>query len=142
MSYTINGVSGSKNIVRQPFAGEDGLPKLQVADMWWGGIAENGWGMNIAQHGRTLFPVWYTYSASGTVTWFAVPGGTWSGNTFTGDIYSTVSSAWLGVPYNVGSFVVTKVGSMSLTFSDQGNATMTYAVDGVTQTKSIVQMEY
>ncbi len=142
VSYTINGVSGTKNIVRQPFAGEDGLPKLQVADMWWGGIAQNGWGMNIAQHGRTLFPVWYTYSASGTVTWYAVPGGTWSGNTFTGDIYSTVSSGWLGVPYNVGSFVATKVGSMSLTFSDQGNATMTYTVDGVTQTKSIVRMEY
>ena len=31
---------------------------------------------------------------------------------------------------------------MSLTFSDQGNATMTYTVDGVTQTKSIVRMEY
>ncbi|HEX4859426.1 MAG TPA: hypothetical protein VFV17_10440, partial [Usitatibacteraceae bacterium] len=142
LTYTINGISGTKQIVRQPFGADDGQPALQVNDMWWGGQAENGWGLNIAQQGRQLFPVWYTYNAQGNATFFAVPGGTWNGNTFTGDIYSTVSSAWLGVNYVPASFQVTKVGTMTLTFSDQSNGVMTYTVNGVTQSKAIVRQPY
>jgi hypothetical protein len=142
VDFTINGVTGSKQIVRQPFATDDGQPKLQVGDMWWGGIGENGWGINIAQQGRVLFPVWYTYNTQGNATWFGVPGGTWNGNVFTGDIYSSTSSAWLGVQYVAASFTVTKVGTMTLSFTDQSNAIMTYTVNGVTQTKLIGRQPY
>jgi hypothetical protein len=110
--------------------------------MWWGGQEQNGWGVNIAQQGRVLFPLWYTYGADGQATFFAVPGGTWSGNTFTGDIYTTISSPWLGVPYVTAMFTVTKVGTMTLEFVDQGNAFMTYTVNGLIQTKAIVRQPY
>lgn len=142
VTYTINGVSGSKNIQRELFSGDDGLPRLQVNDLWWGGVEQNGWGINIAQQGRMLFPVWYTYDANGRDTWFAVPGGTWRGNSFTGDIYTTTSSAWLGTPYDASALAAVKVGMMTLTFSDQNLATMTYTVNGVTQTKVIVRQPY
>ena len=142
VNYTINGVSGSKNIQREIFSGDDGLPRLQVSDLWWGGVEQNGWGINIAQQGRMLFPVWYTYDASGRDTWFAVPGGTWSGTAFTGDIYATTSSAWLGTPYLTSAFAPVKVGTMTLNFSDQNTATMTYTVNGITQTKNIVRQPY
>lgn len=142
LDYTINGVSGTKQISRMAFATDDGQPKLQVGDMWWGGISQNGWGVNISQQGRVLFPVWYTYNTQGNATWFGVPGGTWNGNVYTGDIYSATSSAWLGVQYVAASFTVTKVGTMSLTFSDQSNAIMTYTVNGVTQTKAITRQPY
>ena len=142
LTYTINSVSGSKTLVRQPFGADDGLARLQVGDMWWAGIEQNGWGMNIAQHNRVLFPVWYTYDAQGRTVFYAVPGGTWTGSRFTGDIYSTVSSAWLGVNYNPAQFVVTKVGTMTLDFSDQSNAIMTYSINAVTQTKSIMRQPF
>ncbi len=142
LSYTINGKSGTKSIQRQVFGADDGQPKLQVNDLWWAGPSENGWGMNIAQQGRVLFPVWYTYDSTGTTRFFAVPGGTWVGNTFTGDIYSTSSSAWLGANYIAANFIATKVGTMSLTFQDQGNALMNYTVNGVTQSKSIVRQPF
>lgn len=142
LDYTINGVSGTKQISRMAFATDDGQPRLQVGDMWWGGIGENGWGINISQQSRVLFPVWYTYNAQGNATWFGVPGGTWNGNVFTGDIYSSTSSAWLGVQYVAASFTVTKVGVMTLTFIDQSNAIMTYTVNGVTQTKVISRQPY
>ncbi len=142
LSYTINGVSGSKSIVRQPFASDDGATRLQVNDMWWAGSEENGWGMNIAQQGRMLFPVWYTYDATGRTVFYAVPGGTWSGSSFTGDIYSTSSSAWLGVSYDVAKFSVTKAGTMTLDFGDQNNAVMTYTIGGVTQRKAIVRQGF
>lgn len=142
LSYTIDGISGSKNIQRQIYATDDGLPKLTVNDLWWGGDTQNGWGLNIAQQGRVLFPVWYTYDASGKTMWYAIPGGIWDGSTFTGDLYATTSSPWLGVPYNAAAFTPVKVGGVVLTFIDQDNATMTYTVNGVTQTKSIVRQPY
>ena len=142
LDFNINGISGSKNLQRQIYAADDGQPKLQVNDLWWAGSQEDGWGMNIAQQGRMLFPVWYTYDASGKATWFPVPGGTWSGTVFTGDIYSTTSSPWLGAQYNANSFQVTKVGVMTITFIDQNNATMTYSVNGISQTKIIVRQPY
>ena len=142
LTYTINGISGSKSIQRQAYATDDGQPKLQVNDMWWGGPDQNGWGLNIGQQGRILFPVWYTYDATGKITWFTVPGGTWSGSTFTGDMYMSTSSSWLGVTYVPTFFAPSKVGTMSLTFIDQNNAYMTYTVNGLTQTKTIVRLPY
>ena len=142
LTYTINGVSGSKPIIRQAFATDDGQAKMQVNDLWWAGIQQNGWGLNIAQQGRVLFPVWYTYDSAGRTVFYSVPGGTWTGSSFKGDIYSTVSSAWLGVNYNPAQFVVTKVGTMTLDFSDQSNAVMTYTINSLTQSKAISRLAF
>jgi hypothetical protein len=142
LSYRIGGISGVKNLQRQLFAADDGQPKLQVNDLWWGGAEQNGWGVNIAQQGRVLFLVWYTYGNDGATTWYAMPGGTWSGTTYVGDLYRTVSSPWLGSAYLPTSFVATKVGTMTLDFADQNNAAMSYVVDGVVQTKMIVRQPY
>lgn len=142
LSYTINGINGTKNIVRQVFSNEDGQSRLVVNDMWWAGSQENGWGINIAQQGRMLFPVWYTYDNAGKPTFYAVPGGTWNGVTFTGDVYHPASSGWLGVPYNVGAFKPNKAGTMSLSFVDQNTATMSYTIDGKTQSATIVRQPY
>ena len=142
MRYTIDGVSGSKEIEREIFASPTSGPNLAVNDLWWNGLAENGWGMNIAQQGRQLFPVWYTYDINGNNTFYAVPGGTWSGLVFTGDIYTTTSSAWLGVSYDASKFIATKVGTMVIDYRDANTATMTYTVGNITQTKLIVRQGF
>jgi hypothetical protein len=141
-SYTIDGISGSKQIVRQPYAGDDGKARLVVNDMWWAGSQENGWGLSIDQNGPMLFPVWYTYDAAGKATFYAVPGGTWNGTTFTGDIYHPTSSAWLGVPYDARAFNPNRVGTMSLTFIDQDTAMMTYTIDGASGTSTLIRQPY
>ena len=142
LTYTINGVAGSKSIERQLFWTDDGAPRLQVNDMWWGGEMQSGWGINIAQQGRMLFATWFSYDAQGHDTWFVLPGGSWSGAAFTGDLYATTSSAWLGTDYSPAAFAPVKVGSMTLDFTDQDWATMTYSVRGVTQSKTIVRQSY
>ena len=142
LTYTINGVAGSKSIERQLFWTDDGAPRLQVNDMWWGGEMQSGWGINIAQQGRMLFATWFSYDAQGRDTWFVLPGGTWSGSAFTGDLYATTSSPWLGTEYSPAAFAPVKVGSMTLDFTDQDWATMTYSVRGVTQSKTIVRQSY
>jgi hypothetical protein len=142
LNYSVGGVSGSKAIERQPFALDDAAPRLQVNDMWWGGEMQDGWGVNVAQQGRMLFVTWFSYDANGRDTWFVVPGGAWTGAAFTGNLYATTSSSWLGTEYSPAAFAPVKVGSMTLDFSDQGWATMTYTVNGLTQSKTIVRQPY
>ena len=142
LAYTINGVTGTKSIQRQLFAPETTGPNLRVNDLWWATFAENGWGMNIAQQGRVLFPVWYTYDSAGKDTFFTVQNGSWNGTVWSGTVFSHASSAWLGVPYTGSLFRSTVVGSMSLDFTDATNATMTYTVNGVTQVKHIERQPY
>ncbi len=130
LSYTINGVTGSKVISRLVFA--EGKPLNNYSDLWWGGTSQNGWGFSITQQGGTLFGVWYTYNAEGKVQWYFMPGGSFTAaNAYGGTLYRTTSSAWLGTPYNGAQLIVVPVGNLSLSFSDANNAVMRYSVDGV-----------
>ena len=142
LAYTINGVSATKSIQRQLFAPETTLANLRTNDIWWATAAEDGWGINIAQQGRVLFPVWYTYDAAGKATFFTAQNGSWRGTVWSGTVLSHTSSAWLGVPYVASAFTATTVGTMSLDFRDASNATMTYTVNGVTQSKRIERVVY
>jgi|GEM_PF-1252961 len=143
--YTINGVNGSKNIVRQPFGSPDGSASVVVNDLWWGGSfdsKQNGWGLAVAQQVRQLFMVWFTYGQDGKPVWYVIPGGSWTGAVFTGDLYSTTGSAWLGVNYNPALMVSSKAGTLTLNFTNPNSATMSYTVNGVTQTKPISRQPF
>ncbi len=143
MNYNIAGTSGQKSISRQPFAQPDNTTGLNVGDIWWGGQSQNGWGFNISQQNRTLFGVWYTYAADGNPTWFVMPGGNWSGNVYSGALYTTTGSAWLGTNYNKNLLRVFQVGSMTIGFDGAANtATMTYNVNGTVQSKTIVRQPF
>jgi hypothetical protein len=145
LAYTIDGISGTKSIQRQAFSG--GVAPFNVGDLWWAGAAEDGWGINFAQQAGTLFGVWYTYGADGKNTWFVLPGGTWTGNTYAGALYSTVGSPWLGTTYDPAALRVNPVGTLSINFSSANAAAMTYtfnagAYTGITQTKALVRQPY
>ncbi len=145
LQYVINGVSGQKSIQRQIFG--RGTSPLAVGDMWWGGTAQDGWGVSITQQAGILFGAWYTYGIDGKATWYAMTDGSWTGNTYTGAFISTLSAPWVGVTYNPSQLQVVPAGTMTLNFSDANNATMTYAFTagpfaGTTQTKPIVRQPY
>lgn len=140
VGYSINGVTGSKAITRQPIAA--GASLYRVDDLWWGGASQDGWGINVTQQGNALFAVWYTYDAVGAARWYVMSGGAWSNNRFAGTLYTTRSSAWVGVPYSPDALTVNSVGSMSFTFLTPDSAMMTYEVGGVRQTKPIVRQSF
>ncbi|HET7403215.1 MAG TPA: hypothetical protein VFJ62_15580, partial [Usitatibacter sp.] len=143
LTYTINGKSATKSIQRQLFGPVDATPGGSYGDLWWGGQAQNGWGIAINQQYRTLFCVWYTYDANGRTVWYVIPGGNWSAaNVFTGTAFRTTSSAWLGKPYDPGLFVTRAVGSVTLTFRDTSNALMAYTVDGVSGSKPLARQPF
>jgi streptogramin lyase len=145
LQYVIDGIAGQKSIQR--FAFGRGTSPIQVNDIWWGGDAQNGWGINLAQQAGIVFGTWYTYAPDGKATWYAITDGTWSGNTYAGSFFSTLSSGWLGVPYDVSKIQVVPGGTISLNFSDANNAMMTYSFTagpyaGTAQTKPIQRLGF
>ncbi len=143
LSYTIQGRSGTKSMVRQPFNQPDATPVATYGDLWWGGKAENGWGVAINQQYRTLFAVWYTYGADGKPIWYVVPGGAWTNaSTYTGTAYRTSSSLWIGAAYDKTRLQSNVVGSVTFSFTDRDNAVMTYTIDGITQSKPITRQPF
>jgi chitinase len=136
-------VSASKSIQRQPFGVADATPVAPLGDLWWGGSSQNGWGVAISQQYRTLFSVWYTYDPDGHPLWYVIPGGSWiAANVFTGTAYRTRGSPWIGRPYDPAQLSPQAVGTVTFTFHDANNATMSYAVEGVTQSKAIVRQPF
>lgn len=142
LSYTINGISGSKRIERQAFGTSDSATRLQVNDLWWAGAAQNGWGINIAQSDRTLFAVWYTYDANGRATWYVMPGGEWRGADYVGKLYATQGSAWLGSAYVASRLQATEVGAATLAFLDGGIATANLRVGAFTIERLLFRQPY
>jgi hypothetical protein len=130
LSYRIGAVSGVKALSRQPFGPADPTQALDAGDMWWGGVAQNGWGIAVLRQYRTLFSVWFTYDANGSPTWFVMPGGSWTdAQTWEGRLFRASGSAWLGAAYDPAALQLADAGSFRLHFVGD-NATFDYTVDG------------
>jgi hypothetical protein len=132
LDYTIDGVSGRKTITRQLF-GPQQMPALESdhGDMWWGGKAQDGWGIALLQQYRTLFGVWFTYDANGSPTWFVMPGGTWrDASTYEGRLYRTTGSPWVGTRYDASMFKSADAGPFKVRFAADGSAALDFTVDG------------
>jgi hypothetical protein len=131
LAYTINGISGTRPITRQQFGvlGYEGV--RGTTDMYWGGAAQDGWGLTVIQQEQTLFPVWFTYDAAGAPVWYIMPGGTWGdgGYEYTGRLFRTTSSSWLG-GYNAAALKTMDVGSFRINF--RSPVTFEYTADGKT----------
>jgi hypothetical protein len=128
-----------------------GMFKIAVAsqgpasyqDLWWAGPQENGWGMSLSQHGATLFGAMYVYDGEGRPVWLVLPSGTWDAGytTYSGALYSPTGS-WFG-NYDASRLAVgNPVGQASLRFHDLNTATLTYAINGVSGTKSITRQGF
>ncbi|APV48528.1 hypothetical protein BWI17_01790 [Betaproteobacteria bacterium GR16-43] len=128
LSYSLNGFSGTKAIVRQVFAPEALAPLNGLGDMWWGGVSQNGWGIAILQQQASLFSVWFTYDASGKATWFVMPAGAWVDGSYEGRLYRTAGSPWLGAAYDPAALRVIDAGWFRMYFSPDSTL-MQYMVD-------------
>ncbi|HLX23668.1 MAG TPA: c-type cytochrome [Usitatibacter sp.] len=116
------------------------VPLSNYSDLWWN-PNESGWGFNIIQHGTgVLFCVMFTYAGGDVPMWYVVPGGTWNTATnFTGAIYQ-VSGTAVNQPF-VGS-AATAVGTATLQFTDQNDATLTMTVNGTQVVKQIQRQAF
>lgn len=137
LDYAIDGMSGRRLVTREMFGSGDTLLH-DHSDLWWGGSAQNGWGITIRQQQSTLFNVWYTYDANGNPVWYAMPGGAWtSGTTYQGHAYRTASSPWRS-GYDQAKLQVQDAGTYRIDFNGDA-ATFTYDVDGHNGTIPLVK---
>jgi hypothetical protein len=131
MDYEIQGHAGRKSLSRMFFGEGSASVVAGVGDLWWGGIAQNGWGLSVLQQGRDLFLLWFTYDEAGSATWFAMPAGSWvDARTFRGALYRSAGSSWLGKAYDATSFRMNEIGWYALQFHGDGGATFQYSMGG------------
>lgn len=120
------------------------VPAFDFTDLWWGGAAESGWGLNLIQHpSHKVFGVMYTYEAPNRATWIVLPDGTWSSPfVYTGAIYRVTGPALNNPNFNPALIGVTQLGLATLTFTDRDNGTFAFTVDGVRVTKTISRQPF
>ena len=118
------------------------LPSLTA--LWWN-PGESGWGLNLNHQGSTVFGTLFTYDATRAPLWLVMSGGAMQadGVSYTGDLYRTTGPAFNAVPFPpIGPSNLTRVGTMSLSFSDANAGSLTYTVNGVSVTKTIQRQVY
>lgn len=153
LNANVNGVTITKQITRQVFSAPmptctaNGLPgPLPIyQDLWWKAPAgsESGWGVNIAHQGNVLFVTWFTYAADGRGMWLVGSSVEKTGNgTYGGTLYRVIGPAYSASPWDPAKVIRTPVGQVSFSFSDSNNGTMSYTVDGITQSKPITRQVY
>src|SRR5262249_48915777 len=134
--------SGSKRLQRQRF-GPPSQTTVSYAngfvamipsycDMWWGGPQQNGWGIAIAQQYATQFAVLFTYDAVGSPTWFVASSINFDApQNFSGTLFVTHGSPWLGTPYDPSKFTIRAVGDIRIRYLELGDGgSIGYVVDG------------
>lgn len=120
LDYTVDGVSGAKQLQRQRFGPPHPFPVPRFDDLWWGGIAENGWGFALAQQHSTFFGVIFTYDANGETTWFVAPAGTRTYSSIVeSPLYRTRGAPWLGAAYDPARLEVMPVGQLRFSLFDR-----------------------
>lgn len=116
-------------------------PSFNYADMWWTST-ESGWGISLVQHpSNIIFAAWFTYDDFGIPMWYVAPACLLVGDYCFGTLYETTGSPF-SQPFNPSAVTVRPVGTLSLTFSSYGNASMRYNVRGVIRTKSITRQPF
>jgi hypothetical protein len=148
LSYTINGVSQQKNMVRYNFSATpptcafSNSPMASASnytDLWWN-PSESGWGVNLIHQGDIVAAAWYTYDTAGNPMWLIASPGKQPDGSYAGSVFRATSGTPLlqinGSPA-VQPGAMQNVGNVTLRFTDGEKATMSFTVDGVAQTKSI-----
>lgn len=118
-------------------------PTADFTDLWWAGVAEDGWGLNLIQHAsKLIFGVWYTYDSAGRRTWFVFSDGAWTGtNVYQATLYSTSGPSQSG-SFDPNQVRRTAVGSVTLTFTDANNGTMRWTVNGAQGQKTLTRYNF
>ncbi len=144
LSYTIGTVTQTKSDLEPfNFGGASGVPlcTLQSAsrtsaanytDLWWGGAATSGWGVQISHQGNQIFFGWYGYDDQGKASWLTGLGtqDTTNPARFSG----SVSKVNTGIPFSQingpNTTAAAPIGTFTMNFSNGENGSFTYTIPG------------
>jgi hypothetical protein len=147
ISFTINDAEkGDADLRRNGSISSLGMlviPNGPYQDLWWAGLAENGWGLSLIQHRDVLFANLFVYDANGAAVWYVMPGGSWDGlhRTYSGAVYLPHGSPYFA--YDVSRFNIgSAVGTMRLAFDGTNNAVFEYTINGVSARKDLTRIAF
>ncbi len=141
LSYIVNGNSGYKYLGKQVFGTGAGAPAVDYSDLWWN-PAESGWGVALTQQSGTISATWYAYDADGLPVWYSAPACTMAGQGCSADVYQATGGTPFTSVWNGSGLAKTAVGSVSFAFTDAGNGTMTYMINGVAGSRAISRLPF
>ncbi len=105
--------------------------------LWWN-KDESGWGATVTQQSNIMFVTIYTYRADGTPVWYVSSYCAVAAAGCSGDLYSVDGGQPPGMRWS-GTHPATRVGSVTLAFTDNNNGSMTLVIDGVASSKAITR---
>ena len=129
MSYSLDVYSGSKPITPL-FGPRAANAPDEHTDLWWGGPAQNGWGVAIFQQGDTVFGFWLTYYGPnhGEPAWIMFqPGSKTAPDTYSGAVARPFGPYWLGTTYDAQKLQSPNDGTYTLVFDGADHATLGYS---------------
>lgn len=117
---------------------------LNAQGLWWNAPAnsESGWGINFAHQGDVIFATWFTYDLTGKGRWLAMTANKTGENVYGGTLYETRGPAFSASSFNPSLVTPSAVGSATIALTDANNATWSYTVDGIAQTKAITRQAF
>jgi hypothetical protein len=146
---TVNGITITKSITRFKYAATlptcaAGAPSgTNFQDLWWrSGGGESGWGVNITHQGDVLFATLFTYDRDGSPMW--IEGSSLvrtSNGTYSGMIDRTTGPSF-GQSFDASRVAREPLGTMTVSFSDAANGTLSYSVNGTQITKPVTRYVY
>jgi len=129
---------GSTNPVSFTAVGIGGIAAaVNYQGLWWGGAAENGWGLNFAHQGDVLFVTWYTYDATGKAAWLTMLASRTGPGIYGGPIVETHGSPYTATPYDPNAKQDTAVGNGTITFTSATAGTFSFTAKNVSRTLAI-----
>jgi hypothetical protein len=149
LTYVYNGITVTKNIMRESFSNStttcsptsaDRTGATNFQDLWWN-PNESGWGLNVTQQGTVAFATLFDYDSTGHATWYVMSDGEQtSPGIFTGQLYTTKGPVFNANPWT--SFTATGVGTMTLHFTTGTTGQLVYSVNGTVVQKSIQRQTF
>jgi hypothetical protein len=146
MNKTVRRLCASLALACVVLPAQAALPLPNLTDQWWV-PTESGWGGAISQQGDTLFIDIYVYDSNSNPVWFTATA-VLQGQVSSGDyLYSGDLLATTGAYYGLGAFppngvTRTKVGTLSVDAVTPTSIKLTYTVNGVSVTKTMVRQSF
>ncbi len=140
-TFTIDGLSGTKAITRQPLATGSAPPAIDYTDLWWN-ANESGWGVALTQQYGMMFAAFYTYDGNGNPIWYVASSCPLAGSGCSGDLYQVSGGTALAGAWNGANKLVATVGTISFAFADANHATMSYTINGATGSRNITRQAF
>ena len=103
---------------------------------------EPGWGFNVLHQGDLLYGTWYSYADDGKAMFLTVEGAPQADGSFSGSIYRVAGTPFEQINGMQAFTAATEIGTANMAFDGSGNLTLTYTINGVTQSKQLERFTF